>query len=263
MTRIATIGIGGVGLLRRDAAARDLQEVLNTGTLRVGVTLYAPWAARGADGELVGFEVDVARQLAADMGVEAQIFPYDLDRLVPALESGEIDLIAAGLTITPERALHVNFSAAVRRERRRPRDARREHGERHGRHGARQRSVHDRGRRRLGRRGARAAPVAARARPRLRIRRGRERSAARRRSARLRRGRARADVPGARQPRRHRRADGAAAAREPGGIRGQQGRRRLSRVLERMDHGARGRHVAADDGELLVRVAALARAARQ
>jgi len=92
------------------AAARDLQDVLNSGTLRVGVTLFAPWAARGADGELVGFEVDVARQLAADMGVKAQLLSYDVDRLVPALESGEIDIIAAGLTITPERALHVNFS---------------------------------------------------------------------------------------------------------------------------------------------------------
>ena len=93
-----------------EAAARDLQDVLNSGTLRVGVTLFAPWAARGADGELVGFEVDIARQLAADMGVKEQLFAYDVDRLIPALESGEIDLIAAGLTITPERALHVNFS---------------------------------------------------------------------------------------------------------------------------------------------------------
>ena len=93
-----------------DAAARDLQDVLNTGTLRVGVTLFAPWAARGGDGELIGFEIDVARQLAADMGVKAQLLAYDVDRLVPALEAGEIDVIAAGMTITPERALHVNFS---------------------------------------------------------------------------------------------------------------------------------------------------------
>jgi polar amino acid transport system substrate-binding protein len=93
-----------------EAAARDLQDVLNTGTLRVGVTLFAPWAARGANGDLVGFEVDVAKQLAADMGVKAQLLAYDVERLVPALEAGEIDLIAAGLTITPERALHVNFS---------------------------------------------------------------------------------------------------------------------------------------------------------
>jgi polar amino acid transport system substrate-binding protein len=96
--------------LAGEAAARDLQDVLNTGTLRVGVTLFAPWAARAADGELVGFEVDVAKQLAADMGVKPLLLAYELDRLVPALEAGEIDIIAAGMTITPERALHVNFS---------------------------------------------------------------------------------------------------------------------------------------------------------
>lgn len=90
---------------------RSLQQVLNTGTLRVGTALFAPWAARAPAGELVGFEVDVAKQLAADMGVKAEVLPYEFDRLIPALEAGEIDLIAAGLIITPQRALHVNFSA--------------------------------------------------------------------------------------------------------------------------------------------------------
>jgi len=100
-----------LGLAPPSAAwSRSLQEVLNTGTLRVGVALFTPWAARADSGELVGFEVDVAKQLAADMGLKVDLFVYDFDRLIPALESGEIDLIAAGLTITPARALHVNFS---------------------------------------------------------------------------------------------------------------------------------------------------------
>jgi polar amino acid transport system substrate-binding protein len=90
--------------------ARTLQQVLNTASLRVGVAVFAPWTVRADGGELVGFEIDVARQLAADMGVEAEILVYDFDRLIPALQAGEIDLIAAGLTVTPERALHVNFS---------------------------------------------------------------------------------------------------------------------------------------------------------
>lgn len=92
------------------AEARSLQQVLNSATLRVGVALFAPWTARTPEGELAGFEIDVARQLAADMGVKAEFLVYDFDRLIPALEAGEIDLIAAGLSITPERALHVNFS---------------------------------------------------------------------------------------------------------------------------------------------------------
>jgi polar amino acid transport system substrate-binding protein len=110
MARAAAIIVLATLTLAGEAAARELQDVLNTGTLRVGVTLFVPWAARGHNNELIGFEVDVAQQLAADMGVKAQLLAYDVDRLVPALEAGEIDIIAAGLTITPERALHVNFS---------------------------------------------------------------------------------------------------------------------------------------------------------
>jgi polar amino acid transport system substrate-binding protein len=91
------------------ATSRTLQEVLNGGSLRVGVALSPPWALREA-GELTGFEVDVARKLAEDMGVSADIRVLPWERLIPALEFGEIDLIAAGLTITPERARHVNFS---------------------------------------------------------------------------------------------------------------------------------------------------------
>jgi len=92
------------------ASARPFEQVRKSGTLRVGVALYAPWAVRTATGDLIGFEIDVAKRLAADMGLKAEILPYDSARLIPALEGGEIDVIAAGLAITPERALHVNFS---------------------------------------------------------------------------------------------------------------------------------------------------------
>jgi len=107
--RTLLFALAGLGAVHA-AEARDLQQVLNTGTLRVGVVLYAPWAVRATNGELAGFEVEVAKQLAADMGVKAQIVSYGFAKLIPALEAGEIDLIAAGLAITPERALHVNFS---------------------------------------------------------------------------------------------------------------------------------------------------------
>jgi polar amino acid transport system substrate-binding protein len=96
-------------LIASPAAARPFQEVRNHGTLRVGVALAAPWAMRASDETLSGFEIDVANKLASDMRVRAQIVVYDIDALIPALESGEIDIIV-GLAITPERALHLNFS---------------------------------------------------------------------------------------------------------------------------------------------------------
>lgn len=93
-----------------EASAGTLQQVLSRNELRVGVTLATPWAIRDDQGEFSGFEVDVARQLAADMNVDVDFLRYDYNALIRALEAGEIDLIAAGLTITPERALHINFS---------------------------------------------------------------------------------------------------------------------------------------------------------
>jgi polar amino acid transport system substrate-binding protein len=92
------------------ATAGTLQQVLSRGNLRVGLTLAEPWAMRTEEGEFEGFEIDVARKLAADMGVSINFLRYDNDEIIRALEAGEIDLIAAGLTVTPERALHVNFS---------------------------------------------------------------------------------------------------------------------------------------------------------
>jgi polar amino acid transport system substrate-binding protein len=91
-------------------SAGTLQQVLSKNELRVGITVATPWAIRDDVGEYTGFEVDVARQLAADMDVSVDFLRYDYNALIRALEAGEIDLIAAGLTITPERALHVNFS---------------------------------------------------------------------------------------------------------------------------------------------------------
>lgn len=97
-------------LATQPAAARDLQDILNEGRLRVGIGLFTPWAMRAEDNALIGFEVDVARRLAADMNVRAELRVLPFDDLIPALERQDIDIIAAGLTITPERALHVNFS---------------------------------------------------------------------------------------------------------------------------------------------------------
>ena len=205
----------------------------------------------------------MARQIAADMGVEAELLPYDVERLIPALEAGEIDLIAAGLDDHARARAARELQQPVRRERHRARDAPRTDGRRHGRHGARQRELHDRGRRRL-RRPCSSRGACGRARACRRSHPSSSgRRAARRRGPRLRRGRARADVPGARESRHHRRADGAAAAREPRGLRRQQRRSGFSGVLERVDHGARGGHLAADDDELLVQVAGLAGEARR
>ena len=92
------------------AQADVLNEILKRGTIRVGVAEYAPWTIKTQSGELMGFEVDVARKIATDMKVKPEFTIYKWEKIIPALQLGEIDVIAAGMAITPDRALLVNFS---------------------------------------------------------------------------------------------------------------------------------------------------------
>ena len=87
-----------------------LNSVLNNRILRVGVSLFTPWVLRNKNGDLVGFEIDVANQLAKDLSVQLELKEFDWDAIVPALLNKEIDIIVAGMVITPQRALKVNFS---------------------------------------------------------------------------------------------------------------------------------------------------------
>ena len=87
-----------------------LNSVLKNRTLRVGVSLFTPWVLKKKNGDLVGFEIDVANQLAKDLGVQLELKEFDWEAIVPALLNKNIDIIVAGMVITPQRALKVNFS---------------------------------------------------------------------------------------------------------------------------------------------------------
>ncbi len=92
------------------AHADLFEDIVERKKIRVGVALFTPWAFVDKHGGLAGFEIDVATKLAHDMGVEAEFKQYDLADLIPALNRGDIDVIVAGLAITPKRALQMNFT---------------------------------------------------------------------------------------------------------------------------------------------------------
>ncbi len=97
-------------LLMPVAGADVLDEVMKSGKLRVGVSMFVPWTMQDKQGRLSGFEVDVAEKIAQDMGVKAEFKIYPWAEIIAALERGEIDMISAGMAITPARALRVNFT---------------------------------------------------------------------------------------------------------------------------------------------------------
>jgi polar amino acid transport system substrate-binding protein len=101
---LATTAFSQAGELRK------LHQIINSGELRVGVSLADPWTMKKLNGALTGSEIDIADRIAADMGIRSVFKQYDWDALVPALRNGEIDIIIAGVVISPDKALQVNFS---------------------------------------------------------------------------------------------------------------------------------------------------------
>ena len=73
---------------------------------------FPPFETRGGEGgaEVVGFDVEVAKAIAAKVGLPLKVEDMKFDSLLPALSAGKVDLVLAGMTITPERAQNVDFS---------------------------------------------------------------------------------------------------------------------------------------------------------
>ncbi len=93
-------------------AYRDgLSRVRARGVLRVG---YAPdqlpYAFRNSLGELVGFDVEMAHALGRDLKVRVDFFRTQPDRFPELLDSGALDVVMTGLTITPERLEGMSLS---------------------------------------------------------------------------------------------------------------------------------------------------------
>ncbi len=87
-----------------------IDKIQKQGVIRVGMSTFVPWAMKDKQGELIGFEIDVARKLAQDMGVKVEFVPTAWSGIIPALLTGKFDVIIGGMGITPERNLKVNFT---------------------------------------------------------------------------------------------------------------------------------------------------------
>ncbi|HPQ40218.1 MAG TPA: ABC transporter substrate-binding protein/permease, partial [bacterium] len=71
---------------------------------------YPPFSMYNADGELVGFDVDVSREIARRLDRELDIIATEWDGILPGLLAGKYDAIIGSMAITEERRKQVNFS---------------------------------------------------------------------------------------------------------------------------------------------------------
>ncbi len=105
----ALLGLA-VSLPTMAAETPNLDQINDRGTLRVGMSTFVPWAMRDKQGELIGFEIDVAKRLAQDSGWQVEFVPTAWDGIIPALLAQKFDVIIGGLSITEERSKSVLFS---------------------------------------------------------------------------------------------------------------------------------------------------------
>ncbi len=87
-----------------------LQRIVKSGKIRVGMSgAQAPFNAKNRLGELIGFEVDLAKMMAQSMGVEVEFVVRPFPDLLRALKASEVDIVMSGVAITAERSLDAVF----------------------------------------------------------------------------------------------------------------------------------------------------------
>jgi ABC-type amino acid transport substrate-binding protein len=117
---VATIAISMVGCgssTKKESTnsnASALEAIKSKGKLVVGTSAdYPPYEFhKEIDGkdQIVGFDIEIAKQLATDLGVELEIKDMAFDGLLVALQADKVDMVFAGMTPTEERKQNADFS---------------------------------------------------------------------------------------------------------------------------------------------------------
>ena len=100
--------------VEQKADGGNLSDIKSKGKLVVGTSAdYPPYEfhtmADGKD-EIVGFDIDIAKEVAKELGVELEVKDMDFDGLLVALQAGKVDMVFAGMTPTEERKQNADFS---------------------------------------------------------------------------------------------------------------------------------------------------------
>ena len=101
------------GLLVAGPAQADLSEILEAGTVKIAIPEnFPPFGSLGAEGEYVGYDVDVAKLIGKDLGVKVELVPVTSKQRIPFLETGKVDLVISSMGANPGRAKSIWFSSA-------------------------------------------------------------------------------------------------------------------------------------------------------
>ena len=106
---IAAAWLSGCTTAGEDKAAPS-DKSASLSVLRVGLTPNYPPLVDKANGKLEGIEIDLAAEVSKDLGKRIEFVELEWEELIPSLESGEIDVIMSGMSITKSREQKIAFT---------------------------------------------------------------------------------------------------------------------------------------------------------
>ena len=117
MKKIIILLVMAMTILMCSVEKTDKKETKNEDKLPQKVIIglddtFAPMGFKNEKGELIGFDIDLAKAVAEKLKIEVEFKPINWDSKIMDLNSGNIDLIWNGLTITPDRAKETEISKA-------------------------------------------------------------------------------------------------------------------------------------------------------
>ena len=109
---IAALGLGAtLSLLAPFASAQTVADIKKKGEITIGMLVdFPPYGTMNTSNQPDGYDADVAKLLAKDLGVKLNLVPVTGPNRIPFLLTNKLDLLVASLAITPERAKQVQFS---------------------------------------------------------------------------------------------------------------------------------------------------------
>lgn len=117
-TFLAAAGlVAAAGLASAPVEARSLDEIIKSGTIRVGVNPTLPPLGKFDDkNQITGFDVDFATDIAKMLGVKLEVVQVGSPDRIPFVVSGKIDFVMGAMTRNPDRAKVIDFTVPVHTE---------------------------------------------------------------------------------------------------------------------------------------------------
>jgi arginine/ornithine transport system substrate-binding protein len=105
------VAVAGVAIASATLASSALAQAPDWKKIRLGVEgAYPPFSSVAPDGKLVGFDIDIANAVCAEMRAECTMVQQDFDGMIPSLMARKFDAIVASMSITEERKKSVDFT---------------------------------------------------------------------------------------------------------------------------------------------------------